>query len=556
MREFVFLNENSDEIPLDDSIESLNLATNDRYLVSNSPKLNAEIYAKEINFYLKNSTENALVKSKNTLKLYEARASGFDLSMDVDLTKEIGKNILFVSDNDESEAVSLLAQNGFKVIKLSHNEVKFIYGEIGELLAVVLRDNDEFEIDFSILLVKNAKDYMLRQSGCFEVANLASDEILSLVNSVSPVYNYKRVIDYDANICQYKGRRTLHCAKCVDVCPTVAIMKNDETKELVFSHIDCVSCGACVSVCPSGSLDFNFIPRRAFGEVLELYKDSIILVIDDSVELESLRVNLKPNVLPLFVKSLNFLGHEHLMELVCTSGASVVLFGKEFMPPLNEALNLVNEIYEKIHQTKAVYKANDLSSLNEALNLADFIENSKQEIVFFKLQKREIFAKYLLNMIKDEDYGKTSCGELLRYGKVEINTQSCTLCLSCVGACNVGALYADKSDNSIKFNASLCTTCGYCETSCAESETIKVVRDGMELKKSYFEYQTLAQDELFKCVECGKEFATVKSVKKIATLLEASFASDPDKLKTLYCCGECKAKLMLKKQIENGDFDE
>ncbi|MBK1964855.1 ferredoxin, partial [Campylobacter novaezeelandiae] len=103
---------------------------------------------------------------------------------------------------------------------------------------------------------------------------------------------------------------------------------------------------------------------------------------------------------------------------------------------------------------------------------------------------------------------------------------------------------------------SVCTTCGYCETSCAEKDTLKVYRDGMELKNSYFEYKTLAKDELFKCVECGKEFATAKSVQKIANTLKPLFASNPVKLRTLYCCAECKAKLMLKEQIEKGEFDE
>ncbi|MEZ4693327.1 MAG: 4Fe-4S binding protein [Aliarcobacter sp.] len=32
-------------------------------------------------------------------------------------------------------------------------------------------------------------------------------------------------------------------------------MKNDKNKKLIFSPIECISCGDCVSVCPSGSLD-------------------------------------------------------------------------------------------------------------------------------------------------------------------------------------------------------------------------------------------------------------------------------------------------------------
>ena len=61
----------------------------------------------------------------------------------------------------------------------------------------------------------------------------------------------------------------------------------------------------------------------------------------------------------------------------------------------------------------------------------------------------------------------------------------------------------------------------------------------------------LAKDELFKCIECGKEFATTKAVTKIADMMGAHFSSEPEKMKTLFCCGDCKAKIMIKKQIED-----
>lgn len=51
MKEFVFLNDLDNEIVLPDEIEILDKVTKDRYLVSNSDKVGAEIYAPEINFY-------------------------------------------------------------------------------------------------------------------------------------------------------------------------------------------------------------------------------------------------------------------------------------------------------------------------------------------------------------------------------------------------------------------------------------------------------------------------------------------------------------------------
>lgn len=159
--------------------------------------------------------------------------------------------------------------------------------------------------------------------------------------------------------------------------------------------------------------------------------------------------------------------------------------------------------------------------------------------------KREEFAKRLLNVLGDSDLGVVKSGEWLRYGQICVDESHCTLCLACVGACNVGALIADERENALKFNASLCTTCGYCVESCAEKDTIFLKRSDIELKASYFAFKSLAKDELFECVECGKVFATKKAVQKVANLMSARFADNEKKLKTLYCCADCKAKMMI-----------
>ncbi len=120
--------------------------------------------------------------------------------------------------------------------------------------------------------------------------------------------------------------------------------------------------------------------------------------------------------------------------------------------------------------------------MQNVLKEQEFIQDLKYDFHNNTLTTRENFAKRMQEMIKNEDFGSIESGEWLRYGKVEINPNTCTLCLSCVGACNVGALIADKQENALKFNASLCTTCGYCELSCAEKDTLKLFRSGMGLE--------------------------------------------------------------------------
>ena len=127
---------------------------------------------------------------------------------------------------------------------------------------------------------------------------------------------------------------------------------------------------------------------------------------------------------------------------------------------------------------------------------------------------------------------------------------NCTLCLSCVGACNVDALYANESDFTLRVNPSLCTACGYCEAVCPETDCLSIVYDELELNPTWFKESVLAQDKLFACVECGVEFATTKAIEKIAAIMEPIFAKQSSaKVRSLYCCSNCKPKVMIMEEL-------
>lgn len=553
MKEFVFLKECDIDAILPDDIDVIETPQNSsEYLVSNSDKINAEIYAPEINFYLENSEDNVLDKAKNTSILYEARAHCFDQAMDIDYQKEIGRNVILISDENKDELIEELKKAEYKVIHLNHNEVKFLYGEIGDLFVTILRENDEIEVEADFVLVDGIKDYMLRQSGTLDITHFLNDEIIKYLDERSPVYKYKSAITYDSTICQYHERRTEHCSKCVDVCPTVAILREDEVKRrLVFSHIDCVECGGCISVCPSGALDYAKMPRNAFYEIAKMYEDKKILIVPRKMEIENCDVKLPEGVLPFAIEGEKFLSETHFMTLLQTSGASVIFYSNIISPGTKEAISLVNQIMQAKFGVDGIEVAEDEIELRKALKNIKFIDGLKYQMSEYATAKREIFAKRVAHIVGDDDLGVAKSGDWVRYGKVEINENNCTLCLSCVGACNVGALIADKTNNSIKFNASICTTCGYCEASCAEKDAIKLTRGEMRLEPTYFTHQELAKDTLFACIECGKEFATTKAVMKIATMMTPLFEGDSYKLKTLYCCADCKAKVMIEKQLDD-----
>ena len=554
MKDFGFYSAGFSDMVLSDGIEIYGdeeVAKNEEFIVANSPKLKAQIYAPQINFYIVNTKDEPLVIAQNVDILYEAAAAAFDGALYSDHQKPVGKNVILACDEPREELVALLKQHGFKVIALSRAEIKFVYGEIGDLSVSISGKEGEFEVQSDFFLVRGAQAYQLRQSGCYEISGLKDGEILEILQSKSPVYRYRNSTIFDPAICQYQGRRNDLCAKCVEVCPTVAILKNDEKRELVFSHIDCIGCGECVSVCPSGALKFAPLPQSVFYEISKLYKGKIPLLIAEGEISSALKIELPCGVLPFGIFGSRQIDEVNLLSAMQESGSSVIVYGADAGEGTREAVGLINGISRAIYGKDAVFLARNLAELQEALGFAQSAQPWGLSINEQGLSKKEIFSKRVSAMVGEGSFGTVKSGERLRFGEVSINESSCTLCLSCVGACNTGALYADNSDNSIKFNASLCTTCNYCVLSCAEKDTMALNISGVRLAPEFFTYRMLAKDELFKCIECGKEFATTKAVMKIADMMGAHFSSEPEKMKTLFCCGDCKAKIMIKKQIED-----
>ncbi|EAK2502897.1 4Fe-4S dicluster domain-containing protein [Campylobacter upsaliensis] len=531
--------------PFDDKITLLEKPNEEEVLITNDPSQKAEIYAPEINFYLKNSKDSILEKNKVVLKLYEMRLSAYENGLDFENTKQISNRILIIASKNEARE-SVLKEAGFKVISLDESEVLSVFGSAGELCAVVKNKDEEVELDFDILLYEKERQDFKRQSGCYDLANFKDErELLSFLQSKSPNYHFKTFITYNSSVCQYHKRRSEHCAKCAEICPTTAILKDDEERILEFSQIDCLGCGGCVSVCPSGSLDYAPMNRDSFFKMLDFVRGSKICIIPKKMPLEHLSLSLSEGVLPFMIEGEKWLSNLHFLSLLQSSGANLVFYTDFVSRGSAEAIELLNAVFERKFGKKAVFVASDEKELENALTKLEFIEGLNFSFHNHTQTNRENFAVRLRHLINDEDLGVVESGEWLRYGDLRLNVDTCTLCLACVGACNVGALIADSKENALKFNPSLCTTCGYCEASCAEKDTLKLERSGLRLEKSYFDFRTLTKDELFACVECGKEFATKKAVEKIASLMRDKFANDEAKLKSLYCCADCKAKVML-----------
>lgn len=548
-KEYVFYSPQALDFPLSEEIEIVeNACDEEGYLVSNHPDVKAVIYAPEINYYLMQSQDSIASKINNVSKLYAIRSVAFDFAQDIDYEQAVGKKLLIVTESFEHEALKKeLAEEGFLTMLLSPSLILDINGHIGALQVTLKKDDELFDVEADQIIWDGvAPKFAMKQSGVYDVSVLGFEGALKKVRSNEGAYHYKNYISYDPSICQYHERRSEICGKCAEVCPTVAILKEDETKHLAFSHIDCHGCGGCISVCPSGALDYTQMPRPAFAQLSSYFKDAIALIIPHKMDLASMNIPLREGVLPLMIEGEKYLHEAHLLNLLQTSGNPVVFYTDFISKGTGDVIRIINEIFERKYHKKAIYVCEDAQTLSSIFDTLEPIPECKYGINETGLRKREIFSARLAHLVGEDDLGVVKTGEHVHYGDIIINEDKCTLCLSCVGACNVRALTAHPEDNSLRFNASICTNCTYCEVTCPEKDCLTVVRDEMHLKPKWFSQRIMAKDELFACTECGKQFATVKSVQKIAAMMTPLFGNDEVKIRTLYCCAECKPKLMFK----------
>lgn len=556
MQEYIYYNKNGLDFPLSEKIQvatSLDDIKEKSFLISNSKYVNSEFIASEIDFYIKNSQDDLSKKIQNVLKLYDINATRFDFAQDISHSVDVSKEVLLITKNqDEYDSfISQLSKDDFELFRIDETILKTISGEIGNFEVVVKDSHKDITLRVSQIVWFDAKPSPKERIGVFD-PNLSSiNEVVKILKDNINSFSYRKFTTYDKTICQYDGRREVICSKCEEVCPTVAITKDDTTKTLTFSQVDCHGCGGCISVCPSGALDYTPTNKESLYEISKFYKDTHPLIIPSKMSLDNLNIDLKENILPFAIDGEKFLHEGTLLTLLQISGSQLIFYSDFLSKGTKDAIRILNDIYQKKYQKDAVLIAMNEDELSLALKQISFVENSYFNFNQDGFKKREVFSHRLQKIVGNDDLGVVETGEHIHYAKVEVNQDTCTLCLVCVGACNVGALVADASDNTLRINPSICTACGYCEVSCPETNCLTIKQDIIELKPTWFKESVLAQDKLFACVECGVEFATTKAIEKIASKMATIFASDPVKVRSLYCCANCKPKIMMQSYFDN-----
>ena len=372
-----------------------------------------------------------------------------------------------------------------------------------------------------------------------------------------PVY-----VKYRANICTHGSKGITGCTRCLDVCPADAIGEKGERIEVNTSL--CQGCGSCIMSCPTGALSSTFPPVQEWlimvRDLLATYRNAggshPDLLVYDGKGADTLLVHadkLPDNLIPVPVEEIGSIGIDAWLPVLAYGAGSIAILIGHGTP---------NSILAGLRSQFSVTHAM-LEGMGYAKDRLRFIEPDKDNTFltgitgsksrdenpaagFNPFEKHRTIRLALDHLYK---YAPVPCASVplpdgATFGEIQVDHDSCTLCMSCVAICPVQALQHDAAQLQLGFVESNCVQCGLCHNACPENSITLVSRyvydDALAGKP-----RVLNEDEPFRCIACGKPFISKRMFERIAEKLAATGNWKVEKdivPEWLQMCGNCRIK--------------
>lgn len=377
-----------------------------------------------------------------------------------------------------------------------------------------------------------------------------------------------RYFDYKVDQCAHARNRIEGCSNCIDLCSTKAI-RADGNGVIVEPHL-CMGCGACASACPSGAMRYNYpsVPQLGLRlkAMLTAFREAggaqpVVLFHDrkgeDWLLRQAYRNGLPGNVIPFSVHDIAGIGPDLLLAALCYGAAHVALLQVADMPEayvrnLNAQTELVEQIlhglgYVGMHCELIDRRAEEQDALvfrNEPLQLPPAVFN-----VF--VDKRRTLDFCIDHVLKHapQPTDEIALPVGSPFGTLTVDSDRCTLCMACVGACPSKALQDNPETPQLRFIENNCVQCGICVKTCPEKAVTIAPRLLLtaEAKKA----RVLNEAQPFHCVRCGKPFGTRALVDSMLQRLSGhSLFADAAALRRLQMCGDCRVVDMMENRQE------
>ena len=354
----------------------------------------------------------------------------------------------------------------------------------------------------------------------------------------------------EASLCAHSRAEKPACSNCLNVCPTGAITSAGE--HVAIDPMICAGCGSCSAVCPSGAISYDAPPVdtlfRRLTTLATTYRKAggtapRLLVHDAKFGLEMISLaarygrGLPADVIPFEVDALSGFGHaEMLAALAVGFGHVDILVSPKAELEVIEAQTELAKVLSGAQAVHLLHMA-DPDALCEALYSDTHTPVACEPIlpIGSRRQVTRLAAKAL-----QPDATLLDLPDNAPYGAVLVETDACTLCLSCAALCPAGALGENPDKPQLRFQEDACLQCGLCSNICPENAI--TLKPQMNLTDAAFTQEVLHEEEPFACIECGSLFGVKSTVERITEKLagkHAMFATS-DAAKMIQMCDNCR----------------
>ena len=402
---------------------------------------------------------------------------------------------------------------------------------------------------------------------------LAAAKLQALVGE----FEKPRFVAYNERICAHGRSGKIGCTNCIDTCSTGAISSAGQ-KIVVEAHV-CAGCGGCATVCPSGAMTHAYPRVTDLGarikRLLRVYReagggDACILFHDGEESLEALMKSarrgrgLPAHMIPLEVFHPASIGIDVLLGAIAYGASQAVLlvsekqeadYGEAMRRQLGYAQTILNALgYGGVHLRTVATEAM-VAMEQELWGLAPAATVPEPATFNLSQEKRSSLEFAIEHLARHASTPRDEIG-LSRgapYGRVEVNTETCTLCMSCVGACPESALLDSPERPQLRFVERNCVQCGLCVNTCPENAL--ALRPRLLLTAAAKQAVTIHEAEPFKCVRCGKPFGVKIMIDgMVGRLASHSMFATGEALQRLKMCADCRVVDMMENKNETSIF--
>lgn len=376
-------------------------------------------------------------------------------------------------------------------------------------------------------------------------------------------------VTYNADICAHSRSGIIGCSNCLDNCPMSAISPQEEGDGVEINPHVCGGCGSCSATCPTGAVTYAFPDRSDVISRIQILSDTFtkaggkapaLLIHDEShgagliSAMARYSRGLPANVLPLPLYSVTQLGHDALLGAIAAGMSQVVVLGpperRDELPALEGQIELANAFLTGLGFGEEAR----ISLIVE--QDPDVVENTLFELPKIKPVKADSFkpmggkreiARTILGKLNESAGEKIEILQLPEsapYGQLNIDTEGCTLCLACVGACPADALADNPEFPQLRFTETACVQCGLCVATCPES--VITLQPQYNFTSKALTPVTLNEAEPFECISCGKPFGTKAAIDHVVKALEGkhSMFQKPEQASLIKMCEDCRVEAL------------